>query len=195
MKLSFVQKLWLPLILSLLCLAGISIYNAYQTRAMQLGERKADLIHVSEGALSVVKTFADQAATGTMPVAEAQKRAMDAIRNMRYGADGYFVIVNSHPTVLMQPAKPAMNGQDVSDYTDPNGIYIFREAVTVIKRDGRGFTAYATAKPGATEASPKITYNIAYQPWDWILQTGLYVDDLVGCGDAAQPRDLPFTGR
>jgi methyl-accepting chemotaxis protein len=178
MKLSFVQKLWLPLILSLLCLAGISIYNAYQTRAMRLGERKADLIHVSESALSVVKTFADQAATGTMPVAEAQKRAMDAIRNMRYGENGYFVIFNSHPTVLMQPINLAMNGQDVSDFKDPNGVYLFRETVTVIKRDSKGFVAYAFPRPGATEASPKIAYNVTYQPWDWIIQTGLYVDDL-----------------
>ncbi len=85
MKLSFVQKLWLPLILSLLCLAGISIYNAYQARQTRMDERKADLKHASEIALSVVKTFGDQAAAGSMPLAEAQKRAMDSIRNMRYG--------------------------------------------------------------------------------------------------------------
>ena len=178
MKLSFVQKLWLPLILSLLCLVGISIYDAYQTRAMRLGERKADLTHVSENALSVVKTFADQAAAGTMPVAEAQKRAMDAIRNMRYGEDGYFQIINSRPTVLMHPINPAMNGQDLSDFKDPNGVYVFRDIVSIVKRDGKGFTAYSTVKPGTAEASPKIAYNLTYQPWDWILSTGLYVDDL-----------------
>jgi len=177
MKLSFVQKLWLPLILSLICLAGISLYNAYQTREMRLGERKADLTHVSESALSVVKTFADQAAAGTMPVAEAQKRAMDAIRNMRYGEDGYFLIINSQPTVLMS-IRPELNGKDVSDYKDPNGVYFFREMVNVVKRDGRGFIAYSAAKPGATDALPKIGYSLAYQPWDWVISTGLYVDDI-----------------
>src|ERR1700688_989963 len=145
---------------------------------MRLGERKADLTHVSESALSVVKTFADQAAAGTMPVAEAQKRAMDTIRNMRYGENGYFQIINSQPTVLMHPTQQEMNGKDVSDYKDPNGVYVFRDIVAVVKRDGKGFTAYATSKPGATEASPKITYSLIYQPWDWILSTGLYVDDL-----------------
>ncbi|CAB3807333.1 methyl-accepting chemotaxis protein [Pararobbsia alpina] len=178
MKLSFVQKLWLPLILSLLCLAGISIYNAYQTREMRLDERKADLKHASEVALSVVKTFGDQAAAGTVPVAEAQKRAMDSVRNMRYGEDGYFVILNSHPTVLMNPAKPALEGKNVSDYKDPNGVYFFRDIVAVIKHDGQGFTASSFPKIGGTEASPKIVYNVSYQSWDWILTTGLYVDDL-----------------
>ena len=177
MKLSFVQKLWLPLILSLLCLAGISIYNAFQIRAMRLAERKADLIHVSQSALSVVKTFADQAATGTMPVAEAQKRAMAAIRNMRYGEDGYFLIINSQPTVLMSN-HPELVGKNVSEYHDPNGVYMYREMVASVKHDGRGFSAYAFPKLGATEPSPKISYSMAYQPWDWIVQTGLYVDDL-----------------
>src|ERR1700710_2937627 len=109
MKLSFVQKLWLPLVLSLLCLAGISIYNAYQTREMRLDERKADLKHASEIAQSVVKTFGDQAAAGAMPVAEAQKRALDSIRNIRYGEGGYFGILNSQLTIVMQPMQPSMN--------------------------------------------------------------------------------------
>ncbi|ANB75257.1 methyl-accepting chemotaxis protein [Paraburkholderia phytofirmans] len=178
MKLSFAQKLWLPLILSLLCLAGISIYNAYQTREMRLDERKADLKHASEIALSVVKTFGDQVAAGSMSAAEAQKRAMDSIRNMRYGDNGYFVILNSQPTVLMHPTSPQMDGSNVDDYKDPNGVTIFRDMVAVSKHDGQGFTAYSFPKPGRTEASPKITYIVSYQPWDWILTTGLFVDDL-----------------
>jgi methyl-accepting chemotaxis protein len=178
MKLSFVQKLWLPLILSLLCLAGISIYNAYQTREMRLDERKADLKHASEIALSVVKTFGDQATAGAMPVAEAQKRAMDSVRNMRYGEDGYFMVFNSQPTILMHPTQPALNGKDVGDVKDSNGVYYYRDTVGAIRRDGHGFTAYAFPKPGATEASPKIAYNVTYQPWDWILRTGIYVDDI-----------------
>ena len=93
MKLSFIQKLWLPLILSLLCLAGVSIYNAYQTRQVRLDERKADLIHVSELALSVLKGYGDQVSAGSLPVAEAQKKALDRMRNMRYGKSGYFTIL------------------------------------------------------------------------------------------------------
>ena len=178
MKLSFVQKLWLPLILSLLCLAGISVYNAYQTRATRMDERKADLKHATEIALGVVKTFGDQAAAGAMPVAEAQKRAMDSVRNMRYGEDGYFQIVDPHPTVLMHGTRPEWTNKDVSDYQDPNGVYVFRDIVALAKRDGKGFTAYSASKPGNPEASPKIAYNVIYPPWNWILTTGLYVDDI-----------------
>jgi methyl-accepting chemotaxis protein len=178
MKLSLVQKLWLPLILSLLCLAGISIYNAYQTREVRLVERKADLIHASEIALSILKTYGDQVAAGSLPVAEAQKQAMDRIRNMRYGENGYFTILNSQPTILMHPTHPELVGKDVGDYEDSNGVRFYKNTVDLIKRGGQGFVSYAFPKPGATESSPKIGYSVAYQPWDWILQTGVYVDDL-----------------
>jgi methyl-accepting chemotaxis protein len=147
MKLSFVQKLWLPLALSLLCLTGISIYSAYHGRDVRLDERKADLKHASEIALSVVKTFGDQAAAGSMPLAEAQKRAMDSIRNMRYGEDGYFTILNSQPTILMHPTHPELNGKDVSDYQDSNGDRLYKNTVDLIKRDGQGFISYAFPKP------------------------------------------------
>ena len=178
MKLSFVQKLWLPLILSLLCLAGISIYDAYQTREVRLNERQADLVHASELALNVVKTFGDQVTAGSTPLAEAQKTAMDTIRKMRYGEDGYFTIINSRPTVLMNPMKPEMDGKDVGDYKDPDGVYFFRDIVSLIQRDGKGFISFSFPKPGETEASLKLGYNVAYQPWDWILYTGVYVDDI-----------------
>jgi methyl-accepting chemotaxis protein len=177
MKLSFAQKLWLPLILSLLCLAGMSVYSAYRTRDVRLEERKADLQHAAEIALSVVKTFGDQAAAGSMSEAEAQKRAMDSVRNIRYGEDGYFTILNSQ-VVLMHPTNLGMIGKDINGFKDPNGVYFFRQAVALIKRDGKGFRTFAFPRPGQTEAAPKIAYDIAYQPWDWILTTGTYVDDI-----------------
>ncbi|MGF6779334.1 methyl-accepting chemotaxis protein [Paraburkholderia sp. GAS334] len=178
MKLSFVQKLWLPLVLSLLCLAGMSVFSAYQTRGMRLDERKADLRHATEIALGVVKRFGDQAAAGSMSIAEAQAHAMDSIRNLRYGQSGYFVVLNSQPMVLMHPTQPAVNGKNVNDFRDPNGVYVYRELVAAVKRDGTGFATYASPKPGTNETLPKIAYCMSYRPWDWILTTGLYIDDI-----------------
>jgi methyl-accepting chemotaxis protein len=177
-RMSLALKLWLPLILGLLCLAGISIHDAYRTKDLRLEERKADLVHASEIALSVIKTFGDQAAAGAISEAEAKKRAMDSIRNIRYGASGYFTVLNSQPTILMHPTKPEMNGKDVGGYKDPNGVYLYKDAVAVVKRDGKGFNEYAFPKPGTTEAYPKIAYDVTYQPWDWVLMTGVYLDDI-----------------
>jgi methyl-accepting chemotaxis protein len=76
MKLSFSQKLWLPLVLSLLCLAGISIYDAFQTREMRLDERKTDQIHATEIGLGIIKRYDDQVASGSLSEADAEKASL-----------------------------------------------------------------------------------------------------------------------
>jgi len=63
-KLSFKQKLWLPLIISLIALLSISLFNAFQARNIRIEERKSDLINVTQVALSVVKQYAAQAQSG-----------------------------------------------------------------------------------------------------------------------------------
>ncbi|CAB3782790.1 methyl-accepting chemotaxis protein [Pararobbsia alpina] len=178
MKLTFAQKLWLPLILSLVCLAGASIYNAYQTRGMRMDERKADLVHAAELAVNVAKTMDAQVASGALTKAEAQKRAMAIIGDMRFGQDGYFALFDPQFTVLMNPTQRQMVGRNILDYKDSDGGHPFRATLDVIKRDGQGFTVYPFPKPGQTAPSTKVAYNVIYQPWNWIFNTGVYVDDI-----------------
>lgn len=64
MKLSFAQKLALPLILSLISLSGLSLYDTWQARQEGVEARKADLIHVSEIALGVIDSFGARASRG-----------------------------------------------------------------------------------------------------------------------------------
>jgi methyl-accepting chemotaxis protein len=177
-KLSFSQKLWLPLVLCLLCFAGLSAIDAYRTRDVRLEERKADLVHATELAVAVVKTFADQAAAGTITVDQAKKKAMDAVRNMRYaGSDGYFTIIDSEH-VLMHPIHPEIQGRDVRGFKDPNGVLTFQVAIDIVNREGKGFTRIGFSKPGVSGVFPKITYEDTYRPWGWIILTGVYLDDI-----------------
>jgi methyl-accepting chemotaxis protein len=177
MRLSFTQRLWLPLTLSLLCLSGISIYDAHQTKDVRLDERKTDLIHATEIALGVIKTYHDQAIAGSLSEADAKMRAMDAVRNIRYGGGGYFSILDTQK-ILTMPANPGLEGRDINDLKDPAGVHFARDAVAIVQRDGKGFTSYVFPRPGATEPSPKISYDAGYQPWGWFLVTGVYVDDI-----------------
>jgi methyl-accepting chemotaxis protein len=180
MKLSFAQKLWLPLILSFVCFLGISITDAYQMRASELEDRKTDLMHATDLALAVVKTYADEADAGRLSVDEAKKRALEAVRRMRYGKDGtgYFTIFDSRPVILMHPTLPQLQGQDVGNFADPNGFHFYQATVDLIKRDGNGFVEYRFAKPGTNEIVPKLSYSDSFRPWDWNFQTGVYIDEV-----------------
>jgi len=108
---------------------------------------------------------------------EAQKRALEIIAAMRYDGTNYFWVNDMHPTMLMHPARPELNGHDLSGYTDPKGKALFVEMVRVVRSDGSGFVSYMWPKPGQTEAQPKLSFVKGFAPWGWILGTGIYVDD------------------
>jgi methyl-accepting chemotaxis protein len=173
------QKLWLPLILSVLCFTALSVFDAYRTRDIRLTERQADLRHTTELALAVVKTFTDQASAGSITVDVAKQKAMDAVRNMRYGdAGGYFVIQNTKGVMLMHPIAPELQGKNLFDAEDSNGVHYTQNMIDIANRDGRGYTRYSVPKPGVGGVFPKISYIDSYQPWDWILLSGVYIDDI-----------------
>ena len=65
-KLTFQQKLWVPLICSLLCIAAIFIFDAMEVRRVRIEERQADLSNVAETALSIAKMWGDKAQSGAI---------------------------------------------------------------------------------------------------------------------------------
>jgi methyl-accepting chemotaxis protein len=78
----------------------------------------------------------------------------------------------------MHPTKPELDGKDLSDDADPNGKRLFVEFVDVARRKGAGFVAYLWPKPGSSEPVRKISYVKLFEPWGWVVGSGLYLDDL-----------------
>jgi methyl-accepting chemotaxis protein len=192
-KLSFAQKLWAPLVLSLVFITLISIADAWQARTVRFDERKTDLIHATEIALAITKLYGDKAAAGTMTVEQAKSEALAAIKSIRYGnGTGYFTILNSEPVIVMHPIHPEMDGKNVGGYKDPNGVALYKETVDVVKSAGHGFVSYMFSKPPTNAIAPKVSYSGYYAPWDWILQTGAYTDDIDAAFHASLYKSLGF---
>ncbi|WP_147473361.1 methyl-accepting chemotaxis protein, partial [Pseudomonas coronafaciens] len=61
---------------------------------------------------------------------------------------------------------------------DPDGFAVFNEMVTLVKSQGAGMVNYRWPKPGASEPVKKTSYVQLFQPWGWILGSGVYVDDV-----------------
>ncbi|MES2070848.1 MAG: methyl-accepting chemotaxis protein [Pseudomonadota bacterium] len=186
-KLSFQQKLWIPLICSLLCIFGVSIYNALQTRDIRIEERSNDLSNIDDAGLSIVKHFGEMAVAGTLPKEQAQQQAIKAIKDFRFGKDGYVTIVGLDGVAVMNPFKPENDGKNMSDFKDAQGNYLYRDIIALGKSaSGSGFVRYVWARPGETEPVPKMSRVATYKPWEWSLVTGVYMDDI----DAAFKRSL-----
>jgi methyl-accepting chemotaxis protein len=177
--LTFKQKLWIPLLCSLFCIGAVFLYEAVQIRGMRMEERKADLGNLVEIAMSGVKMFADQAKAGAIPEDVAKKMAANLLRHERYARDGYIAIIDGKGTVVMNPSQPAAEGKSMWDFQDKKGNYLYRDIVAAGSTDrGTGFIEYWWPRPGSSEAVPKLSRVASYQPWNWNLVSGVYVDDI-----------------
>ncbi|WP_427913641.1 methyl-accepting chemotaxis protein [Ramlibacter sp. MMS24-I3-19] len=184
MQLSFRTKLVLPLVLSWLCLLAVMAQTIHQQRSLRMSERQAQLVAVTDMAMSIAKEYDGLATAGKLPLDEAKTQALARIQALRYGSSGYFTMLDAR-RVLMHPFKPELVGTDVAAFKDPDGAQVYVDALKVAAAGG-GFTSYLWAKPGEKQPVSKIAYDAAYKPWAWTSMTGLYVDDL----DALFRRDL-----
>jgi methyl-accepting chemotaxis protein len=134
--------------------------------------------HLVEAGWSVIDFYVKQVKSNGMTLEEAQAKAKEAIKNMRYEQKDYFWLNDMTPKMVMHPMKPKLDGKDLSNNKDPNGKRLFVEMVEVCKKDGAGFVDYYWAKPGETEPVPKISYVKLVPEWGWIIGSGIYIDDV-----------------
>ena len=109
-----------------------------------------------------------------------QDEAKKVISDMRYGTDGYFWINDSYPKMVMHPIKPSLNGEDLSNNKDAKGKKHFVEMTEVVKKnkDG-GLVKYFWDRPDKKgDPREKFSYVQKFEPWDWIIGTSAYVDDI-----------------
>jgi len=160
----------------------------------ELAARKTKLRNLVEAATSVAAGYHARAQQGTMTTEEAQAAAKDAIGAMRYGQKDYFWINDMGPTMVMHPTKPELNGKDLSGNADPDGKLLFVEFVKVVRADGAGYVEYLWPKPGEDEPVAKLSYVAGFEPWGWVIGTGVYVDDMQATVAAKQRRTALQTG-
>jgi methyl-accepting chemotaxis protein len=113
-NLSLRKKLMLPLVLSWICLLAITLWNAWQMRELRQQDRELTLQQVTDTANSVVAEYEAMARAGKLSTDEAQKQALDRVRVMRFGGDGYFTVMRSDAVVLMHAIKPELDGKNMS---------------------------------------------------------------------------------
>jgi len=164
--------------LATLSLGVIGWLAASRMREQRFSDRRAAIKAETDAALGIIAFYGDQEHTGAMSHEAAQTVALAALKTLRYSGDNYFWVNDVDARMVMHPTKPELDGTDVSGLTDPDGVPIFRRFVDLVKRDGAGFLSYQWPKPGHDEPQPKISYVVGYQPWGWIVGTGVYVDDV-----------------
>ena len=164
-----------------LALAGmliIGIIALASLRAELLHDRELKTKDLVDAAASIATTFAAKASSGAMTESSAKQAALDAIAMLRYDGSNYFWVNGLDGVLLGHPNMPDRIGKSVLDLRDADGMAMFEAFCEIARTQGGGFVHYNWVKPGAAEASPKISYVTRIPGWDWVIGTGIYVDDV-----------------
>ena len=174
----------------LLAVAGFWISSEHQSLLTQKEEKTRDLVEVP---YSVIALQHELETAGKLTRQHAQANAIATIRAMRYQGSNYFWINDEHPTMIMHPTKPELDGRDLTDYKDPNGKALFVEAVKAARNPDGGFVYYYWPKPGQEKPVPKLSFVKLFQPWGWVIGTGIYIDDVDAAWQASAWRAAGLT--
>ncbi|GAA5648409.1 methyl-accepting chemotaxis protein [Vibrio proteolyticus] len=148
----------------------------YQQDLMEAKQTKTR--HLVETAHSLMSYYQQQQQQGLLSTEQAQQQARSAIATLRYQQDDYFWINDLQPAMVMHPMKPQLDGKDLSAIKDPNGKALFVDMVNLVKKQGAGFVYYMWPKPGSNVDVEKVSYVKLFQPWGWLVGSGVYLDDV-----------------
>ena len=175
---SISRRLWLILVLAVAMLVTLGLLMLNQIHTDLYKAKAEKTRHVVETAAGVLTYYQGLESAGTLTREAAQQQALSAIRGLRYDQNDYFWINDLGPKMVMHPTNPKLEGQDLSAIRDPDGFALFNEMVVLAKAKGAGSIDYRWPKPGASEPVEKTSYIQLFQPWGWIIGSGIYIDDM-----------------
>ena len=118
---------------------------------------------------------------------KAVERITTLIRNIRLIDDGYIWvnrIVNytggdQYAIRQIHPNLPQTEGTWLStNTTDIKGNHPYETELNGINKDGELFYEYYFKKLNSDKIAHKMSYAKLYKPYDWVVATGVYLDDV-----------------
>ena len=177
-RLSISQRLWLILVVSMTMLLALGLLMLNQIHD-DLYEGKAQKTqHVVQAASGILKYYHGLETAGTLSRETAQQQALTVVSQLRYDNEDYFWINDLRPYMVMHPTNAKLDGNDVSAIKDPDGFAIFSEMANLAKTKGSGTVDYRWPKPGSDAPVQKTSYVQLFEPWGWVIGSGVYIDDM-----------------
>jgi len=190
-------------LMSLIGLLIVSFIALAYEKSTMLEDRKVKTRHLVESVHALLGHYQALEKNGQMGTAHAQQAAIEAVKALRYDQKEYFWIHNllaPVPEMVMHPTVPALNGKvlNAAVFSSATSLQagldgpivrtdgkknIFVAFNEVVQADGQGYVTYNWSKPklggGVTEELyPKLSYVKKVEGWNWVVGSGIYIDDL-----------------
>jgi PAS domain S-box-containing protein len=178
----FFLSIILPSILAIGCfILAIFLVILPSVEKNSMEASKEMIAELTNTAWSLLEEYHEESAKGVLSTDSAKTFAAERVGKIRYGREGkdYFWIIDQHPYMIMHPYRRDLIGKDLNAYQDPEGKLLFVEATRTVDQAGSGFIYYLWQwKDDSTRVVPKLSYVRAFEPWGWIVGTGIYLDDV-----------------
>jgi methyl-accepting chemotaxis protein len=161
---------------------GVSVSGIFDEiqeteRELLLGDYDQLIRTQVETAVSLLSYHHQRAQDGEVTMEEARRAAADALRELRYGEEGYFWADTTDGTNVVLLGRDS-EGTNRFDLQDVNGKYLVQEIIEKGSQPGGGFTDYWFPKSEGGEAFPKRGYSLLFEPFGWVVGTGNYIDQI-----------------
>ena len=177
-RLSISRRLWLILLVAMAMLLALGLLMLKQIHEDLYQGKVQKTQHVVQTASGILNHYHGLETAGTLSREAAQQQALAVVRQLRYDHDDYFWINDLRPYMVMHPTNPKLDGKDLSAIKDPDGFALFNEMATLAKTKGAGMVDYRWPKPGSEAPVQKTSYVQLFEPWGWVIGSGVYIDDM-----------------
>ncbi|PGH55113.1 chemotaxis protein [Azospirillum palustre] len=143
-----------------------------------LDERKETLRSVVQTAHGLAAGYETEVKAGHLTREQAFERFKANLNTMFYNGKDYIFVQNLNYQTVIHPVRPDVIGKDQRDNKDANGVYFVRSLVDTARTKGDGFVEYMYPKPNSEVPLPKLSYVKMFEPWQLLIGTGVYIDDL-----------------
>ncbi|HFK2920224.1 TPA: methyl-accepting chemotaxis protein [Stenotrophomonas maltophilia] len=168
-------------LLTLLIALGVIALSVIAARMQYLDlteTRKSALKTQVELSYGILQHYHRLAGTGELSEDAAKAAALQALEVMRADNDAYyFNLYDTGYRLLMHPFRKDLVGKDMKDFRTGDGVRIYYDQVEAAKAGG-GFVSYRWAKPGSKGEVEKVAYAGLFAPWNWVVSSGVYMDDV-----------------
>mgnify|MGYP003618258934 FL=1 len=181
-KLKLSTKIALLVAASLLGLLFAVIYSATSMRNDMFEARRLQIRSVTEAVYNTLTDIDAQAKAGKLTNEQAKKAGIDALRTARYGgSDGkteYFYAYTMKGVNTFH-IRPEFMGQDLLEkIKDGQGRYVIKDLLAALQGKRSAFVDSSFPRPGSQVSVPKLQFIMHFEPWDWMIGTGVFTDDI-----------------
>jgi len=186
----FGTKIMILVLVSSIGLAGIScaialkMYVASYNSSIEMYKKSlyADFDTQAKSqvnaALSVLQIIYDRHKKGEITLEEAKRLSYESMRDMRYSKDGYFFVYTPDGVCQVLLGNKSAEGVNRLNLQDAKGNYLIKDIIKAGQQPDGDYTDYWFPKPNETVALQKRAFNKMFKPYEWVVGTGNYVDDL-----------------